>query len=425
MEVICERDNLNAAYKKVYRNRGIPGIDNISVDALKMWLQTNKDNLIGSLLDGTYMPRPVKGIYIPKPRKRGIRCIGVLSVIDRLVQNAIFQVICDSIDKMFSDHSFGFRRNRGALDAIQMAKNYVLDGYKYVADIDIEKFFDNIHHDKVMYKLSRIVCDKRVLKIIRRFLQAGMWRYDVYIERVSGVYQGGSLSPLLSNLMLHEVDVLLEQREHKFCRYADDIKVYTKSQKAADRVLQSIERYLAQHLKLKCNARKTKACRVQDSEFLGYNIDENGRITAIQENVDSLKYKIKKLTNRSVFRNLKIMISELNQIIVGWTSYFRYDYRQDIYRDLDTMLRRRIRANIIRRAVILRSDGAAWLKSIGCKNCNIDFDKIRWNCGLVTRRANYIIRNEWFSENHLRSILQSKEKYRDKDRSRISPPSRY
>jgi group II intron reverse transcriptase/maturase len=423
MEVICGRDNLNAAYKKVYRNRGIPGVDNISIGAMKDWLKANKDNLINSLLDGTYVPRPVKGIYIPKPRKGGIRCIGVLSVIDRLVQNAIFQVICDPIDKMFSNYSFGFRRNRSALDAIQLARNYILNGYKYVADIDIEKFFDNIHHDKVMYKLSRIVHDKRVLKIVRRFLQAGMWRYDVYIERLSGVYQGGSLSPLLSNLMLHEVDVLLEQRGHKFCRYADDIKIYTKSQKAADRVLQSIEKYLAQKLKLKCNERKTKACQVQDSDFLGYNIDGNGRVTALQENIDALKYKIRKLTNRSVFRSLKTMISELNQVIVGWTSYFRYDYRQDIYRDLDMLLRRRIRANIIRRAVVLRSAGLTWIRSIGCKHCNIDFNKIRWNCGLVTWMANYIIRNEWFSENDLRSILQSKEKYGNKDDdSRILPP---
>jgi group II intron reverse transcriptase/maturase len=411
METICEKNNLNTAYKKVFRNRGMPGIDNISVDTMKDWLKDNKDELIDSLLNGTYMPRPVKGVYVPKPRKMGTRCIGVLSVIDRFIQNAIFQVICDPIEKIFSNHSYGFRKNKCALDALQMARSYILNGNKYVADIDIEKFFDNIHHDKIMYKLSKFVHDKRVLKIIRRFLQTGMWRFDVYIERTNGVYQGGSLSPLLSNLMLHEVDVLLEERGHDFCRYADDIKIYTKSQKAANRVLQSIEKYLAQNLKLKYNKLKTKACRVQDSEFLGYNIDENGKVIALQENVDTLKYKIKKLTNRSIFRDLKLIILELNQVIVGWTSYFRYDYRQDIYRDLDAMLRRRIRANIMRRAIVLRSDGLAWLKSIGCKDCNIDFNKIRWNCGLATRKANYIIRNEWFIKNKLRSILQSKEEY--------------
>ncbi|MDR1475748.1 MAG: group II intron reverse transcriptase/maturase [Holosporales bacterium] len=411
MEIICEKDNLNLAYKKVCRNKGIPGIDNISVNDLKSWIKKNKSDLINSLLDGTYKPRPVKGIYIPKPRMKGVRCIGVLSVVDRLVQNAIFQVICDPIDNLFCDHSFGFRKNRRALDAIQQAKIYILDGNKFVADIDVEKFFDNIHHDKIMYKLSRIIHDKRILRIIRRFLQVGMWRYDVYIERVNGVYQGGSLSPLLSNLMLHEFDMILEQRGHKFCRYADDIKIYTKSYKAAVRVLNSVEKYLDRNLKLKCNERKTKACKVNDSEFLGYKIDEHGQTTALQENVESLKYKIKKLTNRSIFRNLKIIIAELNQVIVGWTSYFRYDYRQDIYRDLDTMLRRRIRANIMRRAIVLRSNGLGWIRSIGCQNCNIDFNKIRWNCGLVIRKANYIIRNEWFEENGLRSILKSKERY--------------
>jgi group II intron reverse transcriptase/maturase len=415
MELICERDNLNLAYKRVYQNKGIAGFDKITVSQLPEWIKKNKEEFIGSLLDGTYRPRPVKGIYISKPKGRGARCIGVLSVIDRLVQNAIFQIISDSIDSTFSDNSYGFRKNRGALNAIQQTRKYILDGYKYVADIDIEKFFDNIHHDKVMYKLSMFVRDKRVLAIVRRFLQAGMWRYDLYIEKEKGIYQGGSLSPLLSNLLLHDIDVLLEKRGHVFCRYADDIKIFTRSLKAAERVLLSTSKYLSRNLRLKCNEKKTKACPVQFSEFLGYKMDDNALLTATQENIDHLKYKVKKLTKRSRFIDVKVMIMELNQVIVGWTSYFRFDYRQETYREIDTLLRRRIRANIFRRAIVLRSKGLAWIRSIGCRNCNIDFAKTLWSYNLSIGRANYVIPNSWFLSNNLRSVLQCKEKYRQSE----------
>jgi group II intron reverse transcriptase/maturase len=412
MEFICEKDNLNLAYKKVYQNKGIAGIDKITVSQLAGWIKQHKEQFIDSLLDGTYRPRPVKGIHIAKPKGRGLRCIGVLSVIDRLVQNAIFQIIGDVIDCTFSENSFGFRKNRGALDAIQQTRKHILDGYKYVADIDIEKFFDNIHHDKVMYKLSRFVKDKRVLAIVRRFLQAGMWKYDLYVEKEKGIYQGGSLSPLLSNLLLHDIDVLLEERGHVFCRYADDIKIFTRSLKSAERVLGTTSKYLSQHLQLKCNEKKTKACPVQDSEFLGYKMDEHGLLMATQQNVEHLKYKVKKLTKRSRFIDIKVMIFELNQVIVGWTSYFRFDYRQEIYRDIDMLLRRRIRANIFRRAIVLRSKGLAWIRSIGCTNCNIDFAKTLWSYDISVGRANYVIPNQWFITNNLRSILQCKEKYR-------------
>jgi group II intron reverse transcriptase/maturase len=413
MEYICSPSNLNLAYKKICQNKGVSGIDNVSFKELSTWIKHNKDEFIKSMIGGTFKPRDVKGVFIPKPRKsKELRCIGVLSVIDRFVQLSIFQVINDQIDATFSDHSYGFRRNRGGLMAIQRAKEYILDGYTYVANIDIEKFFDNIHHDMVMYKLSRFVKDKRVLRIVRRFLQAGMWRYETYLEKTRGIYQGGSLSPLLSNLFLHELDVMLERRGHKFCRYADDLKIYTKSEKAAQRALRSVEKYLDIHLKLRCNPKKTDIGKVRYSEFLGYKIDEKGKITAIPDNIDQLKYKIKKLTKRSRFRNLNTMIKDLNQVIVGWTSYFRYDYRKEIYQNIDSMLRRRIRANIFRRAIVLRKKGLSWVKSIGCTHCNLDFNRMKWSYKLSTHKANYVIKNSWFTEKNLLSVYQSKEKYR-------------
>ncbi|MDR0744606.1 MAG: group II intron reverse transcriptase/maturase [Holosporales bacterium] len=413
MEIICSRSYLNLAYKKVCQNKGIPGIDNISVKQLGSWIKDNQESFLKSMLDGTYKPKPVKGIFLPKPKGKGKRCIGVLSVIDRFVQQAILQVINDPIDLMFSDHSYGFRKNKSALEAVQQAKSYILEGHTYVADIDIAKFFDNIHHDMIVYKLSKIVKDKRVLRIVRKFLQSGMLKYNTYEIKEKGIYQGGSLSPLLSNLLLHDLDILLEHRGHKFCRYADDIKIYTKSLKAAERVLLSVEKYLEKHLKLTCNKTKTKACKVNYSEFLGYKIDDLGKITAIPENIQNLKYKIKKLTKRSRFRDLTVMIKDLNQVIVGWTSYFRYDYRKGLYQDIDSLLRRRIRANILRRAVVMKKKGTDWVKSIGGNPGSIDFNKLHWHYSLTIRKANYIIPLTWFNKNNLRSIFNSKEKYRN------------
>lgn len=411
METICQRDNLNAAYKHVVKNKGVSGIDNINISDFEHWLKNNKDKLIESLLDGSYKPSAVKGVYIPKPRNRGKRCIGILTVVDRFVQQAIFQIINTPIDETFSNYSFGFRKNRGALQAVQLAKSYIENGNHYVSDIDIEKFFDNVHHDQVMYRLAKIIKDKRVLKIIRRFLQAGMWKYGVFLEKEKGVYQGGPLSPLLSNSLLHEVDILLEKNGHNFCRYADDIKIYTKSQKAAERVLSNVQKYIKKHLKLNCNQKKTKACNVNFSEFLGYRIDDKSRVTAIKDNVEHLKYKVRKLTMRSKFIDLPKMIKEINQIIVGWTSYFRYDYRKEIYVDIDGLVRRRIRANILRRATVLREKGGPWINSIGCR-CNLDFNKMHWSYSLSRTKGHFIIRNKWFKENGLKSVYDSKEKYR-------------
>ena len=257
MEKICESANLNRAYKRVRANKGSAGVDGMTVKELRNHLSAHKEELIKSLLDGSYKPQKVRAVEIPKPGG-GIRQLGIPTVVDRLIQQAIVQVLEPKLDPTFSESSYGFRPNRSAHQALKKAQEYVRDGRDTTVDIDLEKFFDRVNHDVLMSRLAKRIKDKRLLRIIRRFLEAGMMKNGVCVERYEGMPQGGNLSPLLSNLLLDELDKELERRGHKFCRYADDCNIYVRSQKAGERVMDSIKLFLEKKLRLKINENKSK-----------------------------------------------------------------------------------------------------------------------------------------------------------------------
>jgi RNA-directed DNA polymerase len=261
MERICERGNLNRAYKRVKANKGAPGIDGMTVEELYGWLREHKEGLIASLLDGSYEPQPVLGKEIGKPGG-GKRRLGIPTVVDRLVQQAILQVLEGIVDPTFSESSYGFRRGRNAHQAVKQAAKYVEEGRAIVVDIDLEKFFDRVNHDMVMARLARHVSDKRLLHVVRRFLEAGMMWDGVCVERHEGTPQGGPLSPLLANLLLDDLDKELERRGHRFCRYADDCNIYVRTQKAGERVMASVTRFLEGKLRLRVNRKKSAVALV-------------------------------------------------------------------------------------------------------------------------------------------------------------------
>jgi RNA-directed DNA polymerase len=277
MEQVVKPDNLNRAYSRVVANKGSPGVDGMRVDQLADWIRRHKQAFIASLLDGSYEPQPVRGVNIPKPGG-GQRQLGIPTVTDRLVQQAFLQVLTPILDPAFSPSSYGFRPGKSAHDALAAAKEHVAQGYTTVADIDLEKFFDRVNHDVLMNRLGRHVGDKRMLKIIGRFLRAGLMQSGICMEREEGTPQGGPLSPLLANLMLDDLDKELEKRGHRFCRYADDCNIYVQSQKAGERVMESVTKFLEEKLKLRVNRLKSAVAHVSERKFLGHRLLSGGRL---------------------------------------------------------------------------------------------------------------------------------------------------
>ena len=342
MEKICSRANLNQAYKRVKSNKGAPGIDNLSVSDLGAYIRANKEELIQTILDGSYKPKPVKKVMIPKPGG-GERQLGIPTVVDRLVQQAILQVIEPIFDSTFSESSFGFRAKRSAHDALRQASNYVKEGYMWVIDMDLEKFFDKVNHDMIMSRLARRIGDKPLLKLIRRYLTAEIMQDGIVMSRHEGMPQGGPLSPLLSNILLDELDKELERRGHKFCRYADDQNIYVRSERAGQRVYASIKKFIEGKLKLKVNDSKSAVAQVGDRKFLGYRITNDGVLTIAPESLSRAKDKIRSLTKRNRGRNFRQVINELNMFLRGWQNYYRLSSSYGLYRDLDSWIRRKLR----------------------------------------------------------------------------------
>jgi len=344
MEKICEPSNLNRAYKRVKANKGAAGVDGMTVDKLSAWIAEHKESLIESLLTGSYQPQFVLGIEIPKAGKsKGVRLLGIPTAVDRLVQQAIHQVLEPIFEPTFSDSSYGFRPGRSAHQALKKASEYVREGYEIVVDIDAEKFFDRVNHDILMSRLAKRIDDKRLLKIIRRFLEAGMMKQGVCIERVEGVPQGGPLSPLMSNVLLDELDKELERRGHKFCRYADDANVYVQSLRAGERVYQSLKKFLEKRLKVKVNEDKSGCASVEDRQFLGYRLLSDGKIVIAKHSVERVKDKIRGLTRRNRGMSLEKVIAELNEKLRGWMNYFRLTQWPSQIRTLDEWIRRKLR----------------------------------------------------------------------------------
>jgi RNA-directed DNA polymerase len=278
MEQVCEPANLNRAYARVKANQGASGIDGMTIGQLGGWIRQHKQQLIASLLDGSYQPQPVRGVQIPKPGGKGMRQLGIPTVVDRLVQQAMLQVLEPILDPTFSASSYGFRPGRSAHDALKQAKAYVAEGRDIVVDIDLEKFFDRVNHDILMARLGRWVGDKRLLRLIGRFLRAGLMQNGVCVSREEGAPQGGPLSPILANLLLDDLDKELERRGHKFCRYADDCNIYVQSQAAGERVLASVTHFLEGKLRLRVNRQKSAVAPVLERKFLGHRLLPGGRL---------------------------------------------------------------------------------------------------------------------------------------------------
>lgn len=342
MERICELSNLRRAYKQVVSNRGAAGIDRMTVDELAAWASKNIESLRQSLLDGSYQPQMIRGVAIPKP-SGGTRTLGIPTVVDRLVQQAVLQVMQPLYDPSFSDHSYGFRPGRSTHGALKKAKSYVDAGYNKVVDMDLEKFFDRVNHDILVARLARRIGDKRLLRLIRRFLTAGMMEGGVCVSsREEGMPQGSPLSPLLSNILLDDLDKELESRGHRFVRFADDCNVYVRTYSAARRVLASVTRWLSKHLKLKVNEAKSAADSVGRRKFLGYRITK-ARLLIAPESIARLQSKVRNLTKRRSPQSLEERIGKLNQLLRGWLQYFRFAAARQHLQRLDEWIRRRIR----------------------------------------------------------------------------------
>jgi group II intron reverse transcriptase/maturase len=343
MRIICSKDNLRRAYKQVKRNDGSSGIDGITIKEFKEWYPSHETELIESLMQGTYRPEAVRGVEIDKPGG-GKRLLGIPTVKDRFIQQAIHQVMNDIYDDGFSDSSYGFREGRNAHQALRKASEYVQDGNTIVIDIDLEKFFDKVNHDRLMYQLSQRIGDKTLLRLIRQYLQSGIMLGGLISQRVEGTPQGSPLSPLLSNIVLDELDRELKKRGHKFCRYADDCNIYVRTKIAGERVMESISRFIEEKLKLKVNRSKSKVCPVWETKFLGYRLLSEGILVISPQNLKRFKDKIRQITHRNRGRGLPQIIGELNNLLRGWLNYFRYASMKKELERLDGWIRRRIRS---------------------------------------------------------------------------------
>src|SRR5262245_12628034 len=342
MEEVCRPENLNRAYHRVKANKGAAGVDGMTIDELRSWLATHKEELIATLLDGSYRPQPVRGVQIPKPGG-GVRQLGIPTVVDRLVQQAILQVLEPLLDPTFSPSSFGFRPGRGAHDALRQAQEYVADGGVIVVDVDLEKFFDRVNHDILMARLARRIADRRLLRIIRRFLQAGLMQDGVCVARDEGTPQGGPLSPLLANLLLDDLDKELGRRGHRFCRDADDCNIYVRSRAAGERVLASLTRFLEGELRLRVNREKSAVAKTEERKSLGYRLLSGGRLGIAPKSLDRAKDRIRQITRRNRGVSVGQMVSELNLYLTGWVTYFRHAACKGHLTELDGWIRRKLR----------------------------------------------------------------------------------
>jgi len=345
MERILTRDNMNQAYRQVVRNKGKHGIDGMTVDELLPYLKENGNQLRKDILQGKYRPKSVRRAEILKS-DRGVRLLGIPTVTDRMIQQAIAQQLTPIFELKFSDNSYGFRPNRNAHQAIKKARQYMNEGCTWVVDIDLEKYFDTVNHDKLMSLVAREVKDKRVLKLIRAFLNSGVMINGVIVETDKGCPQGGPLSPLLSNIMLDVLDKELEERNHKFCRYADDNQLYVKTCKAAERVMKSITKFIEDKLKLKVNSKKSAIGRPWERKFLGFSFytrQEEIRVRIHPRSIERVKEKIRFITSRSNAWSMEFRYLKLRQLIIGWVSYFRLADLKTKCQELDVWTRRRIR----------------------------------------------------------------------------------
>ena len=346
MEEVVERRNLQAALNQVRANKGSPGVDGMSVDELPDFLKAHWPEIKEQLLAGTYQPQVIKRVAIPKPGSQEKRELGIPCVLDRLIQQAILQVLQWRWDPTFSEFSYGFRPGRSAHQAVAQAQAYIEQGYTIVVDIDLEKFFDQVCHDRLMSRLAERILDKRLLKLIRSYLQAGILEDGLVTIPEAGTPQGSPLSPFLSNVVLDELDKELEARGHRFCRYADDHNIYVRSRRAGERVMASISRFITDRLKLKVNESKSAVDRPQNRSFLGFSFTGGhspNRRKIAPKALARFKARVKELTRRNQGRSLGQVITALSQYLKGWVGYFGFCQTTKVLRDLDSWIRHRLR----------------------------------------------------------------------------------
>ena len=411
MSAIIEPNNMHLAYRRVTRNKGSAGVDGMHVEQLKAYLQQHWPTLKQQLVDGTYQPQPVRKVEIPKPGG-GKRMLGIPTVIDRLIQQAIHQVLSSRYDPHFSPHSYGFRPKRSAAQAVKQARHYIQQGGRWVVDMDLEKFFDRVNHDILMSRLARKIKDKTLLILIRRYLQSGIMTGGVVSARTEGTPQGGPLSPLLSNILLDELDQELTRRGHSFCRYADDCNIYVKSRKAGERVLTSITTFLEQRLKLKVNREKSAVDRPWKRTFLGYTVchrKTNPRLKPAMKSVQKFKGNIKAVMRSARGWSIRRTVQVLAPKIRGWLNYFRHADVKKVFEELDGWIRRHLRKILWRqwkrpytRAKMLMRLGLdekrAWLSATNGRGA-------WWNAG--ASHLNQALPKKLFDELSLVSLMDS------------------
>ncbi len=345
MEEVCGRENLKRALKRVRANKGGPGADGMTVEELPAYLGKHWPAIRDQLLAGTYRPQPVKRVEIPKP-DGGVRKLGIPTALDRLIQQAVLQVLQPRWDRTFSESSFGFRPKRSAHQAVAQAQKYIAEGHGWVVDIDLEKFFDRVNHDKLMARAANRVGDKRLLKLIRAFLNAGVMENGLVSPTDEGTPQGGPLSPLLSNVVLDDLDRELERRGHRFVRYADDCNIYVRSRRAGERVMEGVTRFVERKLKLKVNRAKSAVAQPRERKFLGFSFtagrDPKRRIAP--KALERFKTRVRELTRRSRGVSLERMVEDLRRYLLGWKAYFGFCQTPSVLSNLDSWIRRRLRS---------------------------------------------------------------------------------
>ena len=413
MEAVVERSNLFSAYERVVKNEGAPGVDGLTVSEFKSWLQRHWVRVRQDLLTGVYQPAAVRKVEIPKPQG-GVRTLGIPTVLDRLIQQALNQVLQPLFDPEFSSSSYGFRPGRNAHQAVEAARGYVAEGKRWVVDLDLEKFFDRVNHDVLMARVVRKVKDERVLKLIRRYLEAGLMEGGVTTMRTEGTPQGGPLSPLLSNILLDDLDRFLERRGLSFCRYADDCNIYVGSKRAGERVMQAVTVFLEGVLKLKINASKSAVARPWERKFLGYSMTwhKKPKLKIAEASRKRLVEKIRETLRRARGQSLQRAIERLNPVLRGWVAYFRLTEVKGVLEDLDGWIRRKLRT------VLWRQWKRVYARAKNLMRAGID--EVRawrsatngrgpwWNGGASHMNAAYP--KSWFDRMGLVSLLETRQR---------------
>jgi RNA-directed DNA polymerase len=406
MSSVADLSNLSRACLRVIRNGGAGGVDGMEVGELRKWLAVNHEELRGQLLSGNYRPSAVRGVKIPKPNG-GERQLGIPTVVDRVVQQAIHQVLNPRYERVFSKSSYGFRPGKGARHTLRQSGGYVGDGYKHVVDIDLAKFFDEVNHARLLWRLSTRIGDKRLLKLIHGFLKAGMLEGGLLGQRIKGTPQGGPLSPLLSNIVLDELDKELERRGHRFVRYADDLIVLVASEKSAARVYKSLVRFIEDKLKLRVNRDKSEIRKSTELNFLGHGILGNGSLTLSAKSEKRLKDKLRQTTRRNRGRSFAQIIKELNQQLRGWLEYFRYAMMKGKLRAIESWLRHRLRCYRLKQCK--RAIGMfRFLFKLGVprdRSWSTASNRRGWWANASTPAAHEGMNNDWFLSEGLIAIV--------------------